>query len=74
MDNLETTSLNVFYDKTTTVVGGKPVYQSGNRYIFWNIWFKNWMVSISTNTNSSFTTNEVKKSKSLLMCSISIFI
>ena len=62
MDNLECSSCSIFYDKSATMVGGKPSYQNGNgdRYVFWNSNRNKWMISTSTNTDSSFTTNEVK--------------
>ena len=60
MDNLECSSCNIFYDKSVTLVGGKPSYQNGERYVFWNSNRNRWMISTSTNTDSSFTTNEVK--------------
>ena len=59
MDNLELQPLNIFYDKTATVVGGKSVYQSGNYYLFWNPDINKWLISTSTDTTSAFTTNEV---------------
>ena len=59
MDNLDVLELNVFYDKTATVVGGKSVYQSGNYYLFWNTDINKWLISTSTNTTAAYTTNEV---------------
>ena len=65
MDNLECSSCSIFYDKSATMVGGKPSYQNGDRYVFWNSNRNKWMISTSTNTDSSFTTNEVKIEKKL---------
>ena len=59
MDNLELQPLNIFYDKTATVVGGKSVYQSGNYYLFLNTDINKWLISTSTDTTAAFTTNEV---------------
>ena len=59
MDNLELQPLNIFYDKTATVVGGKSVYQSGNYYLFWNTDINKWLISTTTDTTAAFTTNEV---------------
>ena len=59
MENFELQPLNVFYDKTATVVGGKSVYQSGNYYLFWHTDINKWLISTQTVTTAAFSSNEV---------------
>merc|ERR1740128_345641 len=48
---------NGYYDKISTVQGGRPVYQMGNRYLFWSVSKSSWMVGQDINTNSYYVKN-----------------